>query len=87
MHGLGMLSKVVQAGKTSRAMTLERPLTSVLPNMPGQMFAPREAQVARRKICAEESLSFLLLRRPFVAVTLVVRCLCTLLRIRHFRIV
>lgn len=35
-----------------------------VPNVPCQMFAPGEAQVAGREVCAEEALSLLLLGRP-----------------------
>lgn len=64
MHSLGMLPKVVQSRKSARAVTLERALSGVLPDVSSKMFASRETEIARRVVCAVKSLRLLLLVRP-----------------------
>lgn len=62
MNRLGMLAEVVESGKSARAVALEGTFTSMFSNMTSQMFAPGEAQIARRERGAEEPLTFLLFR-------------------------
>lgn len=59
-----MLPQVVKTREASGAMALEGSFTRMFTNVPCQMFAPGEAQVAGREVCAEEALSLLLLGRP-----------------------
>jgi hypothetical protein len=69
MHGLGMLSQVIQAGEAPRTVTLERPLPRMFPDMPCQVLTPGEAQIAGRKVCAIEPLTLLLFGRGSVVTT------------------
>lgn len=62
MYGLSVLPEVVEPRESSRAMTLERTFSSMLPDMPCKMLAPSETQLTRRKVGAEKALPFLLLR-------------------------
>jgi hypothetical protein len=61
MYGLGMLSQIIQSRKPPGTVTLKGPLARVLADMPGEMFAAREAQVARWEVGTEKSLAFFLL--------------------------
>lgn len=63
VHRLGVLPQVIKSGEAARAMTLKRTLASVFANMSSEVFTASEAQVAGRKVRAEEALSLLLLRR------------------------
>jgi hypothetical protein len=58
-----MLSEVVETRKPSGAVTLKGTFTSVFTNVSCQVLTSCEAQIARRKVGAEEALSLLLLGR------------------------
>lgn len=79
VHRLSMLPQVVESREPPRAVALERTLSSVFSNMPGQVFTPGEAQVAGRVIRAVEALALLLL--GWGSIPLVVR-----LHVRAFTI-
>jgi hypothetical protein len=75
MDGLSMLAQVIQSRKAAGTVTLKRTLSSVFPDVTGEMFAAGEAQLAGRKVGAEESLAFLFLgwRGSIVAALLGIR--------------
>lgn len=88
MDSLSVLAKIVKSGKPPIAMTLERPLSGVLSNMPCQMFAASETQTTWRKVGAVESLSLLLLpwSLSIASGTIVVRVILIFVVITHFNI-
>ena len=63
MHRLGMLSQIVQPREASIAMALKRSLTSMFPDMAGQMLTSSEAEITWWEPSAKEALSLLLSRR------------------------
>jgi hypothetical protein len=82
MNRLSMLAKVVQARESSVAVTLERPLPGMLPNMTSKVLTSGEAQITGRVPGAEESLALLLSRRRFLVSIfgIVIRAVAFLIR-------
>jgi len=88
MNSLRMLAEVIESREPSVAMALKRPLSSMLPDMPCQMFAAGETQPTWRKVCAIESLTLFLFpwSLSIAGGTVVIRVVLVVVVIAHLDI-
>jgi hypothetical protein len=75
VNGLSVLPQVVESRKPSIAVALERALSSMFSDMPGQMLTSGETEIARWISSAEKALT-LLLERCGISIA----CLSTVIR-------